>query len=500
MPASDTGSNGTDDASDVDSDEALGLESSGLDSDESEANRYLSADSNEVDGDEVEDDAGGDTVAVAVDDGARTDEGSESDDGISCALCGGTDLAEEVNEHTDGLCDVCDRNLGIGEAVLSCTRESCEFDICRPCAGFGRSTSRHSAGPSAPPPPAPPPPSHPVALASTGATAATAQVAAALDPMQRQLADLSARIRERARRSSQPPQVDAFLDWQAARAAERRGEPPPDASRTGRLAGLMGEQPDDAAPEVAGAIDATDAQTAQAGTPATGGYTLATPANVTILPEERIPLDEQVGSLVAGGGEALQLAIKFARELFRQLPSAALADAADGVYGDLGADDMYAQSGDAVVEGRPAANGPPLQFQVALPQQRQTLTGVTVQQRCLCCDERGGQGDSNVCSALQLYDSLIDDLRDRDRIIAQEQADGSMSLADLRRGARWFMYRTFVHAQYGAGALGAGVRVRIPDCVVAAIRSRYRAPGCNCAVCDIAHCQAHGYTGYRDSQ
>ena len=121
---------------------------------------------------------------------------------------------------------------------------------------------------------------------------------------------------------------------------------------------------------------------------------------------------------------------------------------------------------------------------------------MTNQLRCLCCDEERGSGDSNECDALQLYDTLLDDLQYRDQIIAEEQEGGVISLADSHRAARWFMYRTFVAAQYGR--LGAGVRVRIPDCVIAAIRSRYPAPNCDCAVAQIAHCQTHGYTGHRD--
>ena len=46
------------------------------------------------------------------------------------------------------------------------------------------------------------------------------------------------------------------------------------------------------------------------------------------------------------------------------------------------------------------------------------------------------------------------------------------------------MYRAFVAAKYGY--LGHGNRVRIPLCVVAAIRARYRATGCDCAIRDLA--------------
>jgi len=62
----------------------------------------------------------------------------------------------------------------------------------------------------------------------------------------------------------------------------------------------------------------------------------------------------------------------------------------------------------------------------------------------------------------------------------------------VRRAARKFIYRTFVAAQYGY--LGHGVCIRIPDCVVAAIRWRFPNPGCNCELSAIGTCQAHGYT------
>ena len=68
----------------------------------------------------------------------------------------------------------------------------------------------------------------------------------------------------------------------------------------------------------------------------------------------------------------------------------------------------------------------------------------------------------------------------------------------VHRAARFFMYRTFVAAKYGY--LGQGNRVKIPDCVIAAIRSRYRAAGCDCAVAALASCRIHGYTGHKERQ
>ena len=82
----------------------------------------------------------------------------------------------------------------------------------------------------------------------------------------------------------------------------------------------------------------------------------------------------------------------------------------------------------------------------------------------------------------------------RDQIVERELADGFDEEITLR-GARWYMYRAFVAHKYGY--LGRGVRVRIPDCVIASIRSRYRAPGCECNLRDIVTCTL--YRGHRDS-
>ena len=384
----------------------------------------------------------------------------------------------------EGVCDGCERALERNETLFSCPRDNCEYDLCLPCAGRTRDRTQQEAVPCLPSRPeatSTSAPAEPPALAHSAAAAPPPA-----DPLQQQIADLGARIRERARRSAQPQVLHAFLDWQAERAAERRGEPHPPISPLPVANGAMTAQ-------AVGAITP-----ASGSTPGTG-FTLSAPTTITIFPEERgTPLREQVGSVVAAGGDALQLAIAFARELFRQVPSAALADVCDGVYDEMGEDAMQPLAGSGGVEGRPqaAATGPPTQFQVSLRDNRPAYVNVVDQRRCYCCDDRVGRGDGNQCSALELYDTLLEDLCERDRIIQEEQQQGVISLADSRRAARWFMYRTFVAAKYGH--LGAGVRVRIPDCVIAAIRSRYRDPACNCAVKDIAQCQQHGYTGHRD--
>jgi len=82
-------------------------------------------------------------------------------------------------------------------------------------------------------------------------------------------------------------------------------------------------------------------------------------------------------------------------------------------------------------------------------------------------------------------------------MIQQElDADEPGDHGSLHRQARWYMYRTFVATSYGT--LGRGCRVRIPLCVVAAIRCRFPAPDCNCGPEAIATCTVHGYIGHRD--
>jgi hypothetical protein len=65
------------------------------------------------------------------------------------------------------------------------------------------------------------------------------------------------------------------------------------------------------------------------------------------------------------------------------------------------------------------------------------------------------------------------------------------------------MYRRYVYAVYGT--LGQGVRIRIPPCVMEAIRHRLREPACNCptggplANCSMPGFPQHGYTGFKDA-
>jgi hypothetical protein len=103
----------------------------------------------------------------------------------------------------------------------------------------------------------------------------------------------------------------------------------------------------------------------------------------------------------------------------------------------------------------------------------------------MCCDEDVGDGEVGQCSALGLLATLEEDLQEQDRIIDQG-IEFDFEVEALHRAARKHMYRTYVAARFGY--LGRGVRVRLPDCVVAAIRSRYRIPTCECSLDAIVSC------------
>jgi hypothetical protein len=96
--------------------------------------------------------------------------------------------------------------------------------------------------------------------------------------------------------------------------------------------------------------------------------------------------------------------------------------------------------------------------------------------------------------ALAMLDTLGGEFDEREGIVEEELAEGH-DLEVTRRHARWFMYRTFVAHRYGY--LGKGVRVTLPNCVIAEIRSRFRAPDCDCAWDALATCTEHGYRGHR---
>lgn len=445
--------------------DGIGYESSGLASDESEL---------EFRGCESESEAeaaaeGGSSSASEL----SSDE--ESDDPeLLCFECEG-EMEEQRDTEHEGQCDCCKRKVPPEEVTLTC-KGDCDFDICLPCAALRLSeqpsaspAQQHLAASSVPAGPI-----QPAATAGAGsAVGDSTATAPAPSAWQRQVAAIGERIRARARglEPRRSREVE-FVEWLEQRANAAGGT-----SATSGAAAM---------------VRAEDANSASAsGTPTTG-YALTLPDTVTVWPEERVRMAEQVRTVVAAGGPALQLALSFAREVFRQVPSAALASVADDVYGPVSADALSDSEGRVVEDLRP-----PEQFLVDLPNSRPLLACVTSQHRCFCCDdELGGRSRFEVCTALQMYDTLQEDLRSRDAIIASEIAAGA-DVGAVRRAARKFMYRTFVATQYGY--LGHGVRIRIPDCVIAAIRWRFPNPGCDCALACIATCEAHGYMGHRDS-
>lgn len=186
----------------------------------------------------------------------------------------------------------------------------------------------------------------------------------------------------------------------------------------------------------------------------------------------------------------------FAREVFRQVPSASLADTGGEHLGGISVGTTEREiSIDGHNLATPTARDA-TRFQVALPPARPALPmqAVTYQQPCLCCAAQG-DGEHERCDALQLLATLQEEMDARDEIIELELEQG-LELELLHRQARFFMYRAFVAAKYGH--LGQGNRVQLPDCVVAAIRSRFRAPSCDCLGAQLVACRVHGYTGYRE--
>lgn len=455
-----------------------------------------------------------DEAEAPVDDDSSGTEQSD-DDTIRCGLCEG-ELVELADTEEIGECDSCQRQLTRDEVTLSCPRRNCEWDVCLPCAGRSRASRQTATLPPPPPdalsaspravdatavPAAPAARATPTIPAAPAVPAASAYRAAFVAPL-----TIRERLQRMGFRARDPvPREDPFLRWQAERAAARRTALGLDAPEGGGAAGAAangaagdttgdGEGGAEGSAE-GGAEDGAAGSCATARDPTTAtpptSYVLSAPVTITLWPEARVPMPEQVSDVIATGGAPLSLAVSFARELFRQLPTESLPQAADSVYGQL------TDAALAGVEEQPRSNAPPQQFGVAIPTQL-ALANVTDRRRCFCCDADFGNGDSNGCAALQLYDTLLEAMHERDAIIEQELGNGDgADLAHLNRAARWFMYRTFVAARYGH--LGAGVRIQIPDCVVAAIRSRYREPSCNCHVRDIGTCTAHGYTGYRAS-
>jgi hypothetical protein len=189
------------------------------------------------------------------------------------------------------------------------------------------------------------------------------------------------------------------------------------------------------------------------------------------------------------------LAVSLAHEIFRQCRTSDLAAEVSRVFRDAPA---LADG----IEDDPSDMRPPAPRQIQpdnFVDNRSPGVAVSAQvnDRCQCCDEVFGDGTSQ-CTALATLDSLHDHLEERDRIVDEELECGFDPAATFR-SARWYMYRTYVATKWGH--LGRHNRVRIPDCVLAAIRARYPAPGCDCVTMHaLATCTRHGYVGFREAE
>jgi hypothetical protein len=265
-----------------------------------------------------------------------------------------------------------------------------------------------------------------------------------------------------------------------------------------RAARLRGETPDAAAqapapPQRAAAGASPTLVTGGSSASPTTEYALAEPPPLPLAVGAPGPeLDAQVDELMRRDpavGAALALAI------LRRLPTGALAAEADRVFGR--APPMVDSNGEDAEGGglRDEALAPE---RLTVPSTAEGAAAATNwytrRRRCPCCDEYGSAPGEGPCEAISVLDALGAEFDAREQVVAEE-LDAGYDLEATKRHARWFMYRTFVAYKYGY--LGKGVRVTIPDCVIAEIRDRFRAPGCECSLDTIAACTEHGYRGHR---
>ena len=241
-------------------------------------------------------------------------------------------------------------------------------------------------------------------------------------------------------------------------------------------------------------------------TPSTDSYHLTSPHHPPLNVAPAGPeLEAQVAELLRRDPEA---AVALAIAIFKQLPTAALAAECDRVFGHAAPEQLVRMESLEIAESAQAPSSPIATAARRQPPERLgvdvtpgAITPVVRKKRCPACDTDGlvsGEGATPQCMARALLESLKDDLEARDQIVADEIATG-LDPEATHRSARWFCYRTYVAAKYGY--LGKGVRVRIPDCAIAEIRMRYRAPacaaGCMCDATAIVSCPH--YRGHRDA-
>ena len=304
-------------------------------------------------------------------------------------------------------------------------------------------------------------------------------------------------------RAAQPLPRDAlFRDFQRERAAERAAE-----YAAERAAGMHGSESLSSSGSSAEGSGSPASRSPAFGSPASrsaASSTEHTPSTIGLSPppapslhvaRTSAELREQVRELMDRDASG---AVRLAREIFRRLPTRDLALECERLYGEISQGLEAVETnplGRRRVDSSTAVGGAaPRSFAVDFRAGLATRP-MHFGDYCRCCDQMLGDGTSG-CTALLLLHSLRDHLEDRDAIVARELEEG-FDEAMTHRAARWYIYRQFVAAQYGH--LGKGVRVKLPACVVAAIRARYRAPGCTCTSIEaLANCAEHGYVGFRE--
>ena len=407
---------------------------------------------------------------VATDSEASEEEAEEeaeepplAADGIQCPASHRMQWLPVPVDETSLQCDdcTCGKALGVGVERWCCV--VCDYDICKECAD--ESLAADGAADS-----------------STEGSNSTAVPAPAWAGIAERL-----RCRGRGDRSALPRDW-AFREWQAERAAANA--PPPLAAGSGSPSSPGAHSSSLSMVRSGSPLSNASAAAAQPSSPDTPDYMIsAPPAGPLAVAPAGPELRAQVRELLERDRE---LAVALAQEIFRQCRTSELARHCDALLSS-------APALDEEVESHPAGsntNGQPTTLTVGRMGTPGGGRPPPWRPHCECCDEMLGDGDTAKCPALSLLDSLHEDLEERDAIVERELEEGCEDSATLR-AARWYMYRLFVARQYGH--LGQHVRVRIPDCAVAAIRSRYRAPGCTCiGMRALAACTAHGYVGYKE--
>jgi hypothetical protein len=514
MEAADDGSDASSVESEANSELCDGCFTSGESSDEELVAGCESAGESEHDGDAVETD--GEASDGAAGDDAADGDGGDGDEAEkpTCSICTAVlDLLALVTAEQVLVCDGgCGRELPPSEFRLVCPRGD-DFDMCVACAGFRRGAIA-TRKPSSPHPPSQPMCQPPRAAPATIATAPNGEAAiecgecdepfgqtsnaphrartsaeplvAVPLPAPGLIAGLQARMRARASQGTRGERAMAsFMEWQATRAAETaRAAEQRSTSATGSTIACVEET---AAEQVEPEGERKERLPHTSQSPGTQ-YALPAPPAIAFVPASAgRGLREQVAAILAGSSEQRQLWVDLAREILRQATGAASED------GEVSPRALRPQRAVrcSFQSTPPRRLGVDVNTTVALPP-----ASLTRSTRCMCCDEDVGSGEMGHCSALELLATLEADMTEQERLIEQA-LDSDFDEEPLNRAARKTMYRAFVAARFGH--LGAGVRVRIPDCVLAAIRIRFPAPGCNCSVAEIAHCDQHGYTGHRDA-